>query len=191
MNEDKYEKIVDVLVLDGYIVLDNTLGKTLCSDLLAYAKEQTTFKQAGISSIGSKHINKNKRRDKILWLDVDAAVQSEYLAFMAGLQQYVNSTLFLGLSYYESHFAIYEEGDFYEKHLDAFKNSNHRVLTTVYYLNSMDDGGELLMYADDKCLERIEPKEDRLIVFLSDKFPHEVLKTKKKRYSIAGWFRVD
>jgi len=28
-------------------------------------------------------------------------------------------------------------------------------------------------------------------VFLSDKFPHEVLPAKKKRHSIAGWFRVD
>jgi SM-20-related protein len=136
-------------------------------------------------------VNLHKRRDKILWLNEDAAIQSEYLVFMSGLQAYLNRTLFLGLNYYESHFAIYEEGDFYEKHLDAFKKFNHRVLTTVYYLNNINDGGELVMYKEEKVLECIEPKEDRLVVFLSNKFPHEVLKTKKKRYSIAGWFRVD
>jgi SM-20-related protein len=74
-------------------------------------------------------VNLHKRRDKILWLNEDAAIQSEYLVFMSGLQAYLNRTLFLGLNYYESHFAIYEEGDFYEKHLDAFKKFNHRVLT--------------------------------------------------------------
>ena len=111
---------------------------------------------------------------------------------MTGLQQYLNRTLFMGLSYYESHFAIYDEGDFYEKHLDAFKNSNHRVLTSIYYLNSMNEGGELMIYDEEnKLLQRVEPKEDRLVMFLSDKFPHEVLNTKVKRYSIAGWFRVD
>lgn len=30
-----------------------------------------------------------------------------------------------------------------------------------------------------------------MVVFLSEKFPHEVLKANRKRYSIAGWFRVD
>jgi len=192
MNENKYAKIVDELVLNGYIILDNGLGENIRKSLLTYAKEQTTFKQAGISSTGSKHINKSKRADKILWLDEDSAVQSEYLAFMRGLQAYLNRTLFLGLSYYESHFAIYDKGDFYEKHLDAFKNSNHRVLTTIYYLNTLTtDTGELMLYdEEDKLLQRIEPKEDRLVMFLSDKFPHEVLKVKEKRYSIAGWFRV-
>jgi SM-20-related protein len=56
----------------------------------------------------------------------------------------------------------------------------------------MNDGGELVMYNEsDELLETVKPKEDRLVVFLSDKFPHEVLKAKEKRYSIAGWFRVD
>ena len=192
MNENIYSKIADALVLDGYIVLDNSMGKELCKNLLLYAKEEKGFKQAAISSTGSKHVNKSKRADKILWLDEDASVQSRYLDFMAGLQQYLNRTLFMGLSYYESHFAIYDVGNFYEKHLDAFKNSNHRVLTTVYYLNAMHEGGELMMYDEEnKLIQRVEPKEDRLVMFLSDKFPHEVLEAKEKRYSIAGWFRVD
>ena len=32
---------------------------------------------------------------------------------------------------------------------------------------------------------------NKLIVFLSDIFPHEVLPSNKKRYAIAGWFRID
>lgn len=192
MNENIYEKIADALVNDGYIVLDNTLGKELCNNLLLYAKEEKEFKEAGISSSASKHVNKTKRADKISWLDEDGSVQSNYLDFMKDLQQYLNRTLFLGLSYYESHFAIYEEGDFYEKHLDVFKNSNSRVVTTVCYLNEMNEGGELVLYdKEDNFLEKVKPQEDRLVIFLSDKFPHEVLPAKEKRYSIAGWFRTD
>jgi SM-20-related protein len=101
----------------------------------------------------------------------------------------------MGITYYESHFAIYDKGDFYETHLDAFKNSKNRVVTTVYYLNenwSEDDGGELVIYDEDNnYLTKVTPHANTLIVFLSDKFPHEVLPAKKKRFSIAGWFRVD
>ncbi len=100
----------------------------------------------------------------------------------------------MGISYYESHFAIYEKGNFYETHLDSFKNSKNRVVTTVYYMNDdwqKDDAGELIVYDEDNnFLSKVPPKENTLVVFLSDKFPHEVLATNKTRYSIAGWFRV-
>jgi SM-20-related protein len=35
------------------------------------------------------------------------------------------------------------------------------------------------------------PTYGTLVVFLSDEFPHEVLKAHRDRYSIAGWFRVN
>ena len=101
----------------------------------------------------------------------------------------------MGITYYESHFAIYDEGDFYETHLDSFKNFKNRVVTTVYYLNEdwMDeDGGELVIYDENnQFLTKVIPHANTLIVFLSDKFPHEVLPAKKRRFSIAGWFRID
>ena len=141
------------------------------------------------------HLDKQRRRDKIHWLDKDGGVQSEFLEFAKGLQEYLNKELYLGLSYYESHFAIYEKGDFYEKYLDAFKNSKNRVVTTVFYLNDdwkEDDSGELIVYdEDDNLLTDVAPKSNTLVVFMSEKFPHEVKPANKKRYSIAGWFRVD
>ena len=38
MNENIYSKIADALVDDGYIVLDDSLGRDLCKNLLLYAK---------------------------------------------------------------------------------------------------------------------------------------------------------
>ncbi len=195
MNEQLYSKITDALVDDGYIIIENALNSELSIQLKSFASSQTDFKQAGISGAGDLHLDTSRRRDKIYWLDEDASVQSEFLEFANGLKNYLNRELFLGLSYYESHFAIYEEGDFYEIHVDAFKNSKNRVVTTVYYLNDEwkeSDGGELVVYDEDKnFLAKVLPKANTLVVFLSDKFPHEVLPAKRKRYSIAGWFRVD
>ena len=190
-----YAKITDALVSDGYIVIENALESNLSSSLLSFSKNQKSFRQAGISGAENLHLDRSRRRDKTLWIDEDSSVQSDYLNFANGLKNYLNQELYLGLSYYESHFAIYDEGDFYEKHLDAFKNFKNRVVTTVYYLNSEwneNDGGELVVYdEEDVCLAKVMPKANTLVVFLSDKFFHEVLPAKQRRYSIAGWFRVD
>jgi len=194
MNETEYEKIVDALVADGYIILENAIEKGLCEKLLESASDESLYKRAGISSSQNLHIDGTKRRDKTRWLDADGAAMSAFLAWSDSLRNYLNRTLYLGLSYYEAHFAIYEEGDFYEKHLDAFVGSKNRVVTTVLYLNegwSEEDGGALLIYDDERVIERVAPKMGTLVIFMSDRFPHEVLPAKKKRHSIAGWFRVD
>ena len=195
MNENLYEKITERLVSDGYIVINDAIDGTTASDLLHILKDESGFKKAGISSSDDLHLDASRRRDKTRWLDEDNGAQSEFLAFADGLKKYLNRSLYLGLKTYESHFAIYEEGDFYEKHLDAFRGEKNRVVTTVYYLNdswSEGDGGELLVYdANDKELARVMPRANSLVVFMSEKFPHEVLPAKAKRYSIAGWFRVD
>ncbi len=195
MNEELYAKIIDALVDDGYILLEDALPQELLSRLTHYATTSTNYKSAGISNAQNFHIDTTKRRDKTEWIDEDGSLFSQYLSFCEGLRISLNRSLYLGLTYYEAHFARYEKGDFYEKHLDAFFGSKNRVVTTVLYLNEAwqeDNGGELLLYEEDtKVIERVVPKAGTLVVFLSDKFPHEVLPAKVKRHSIAGWFRVD
>jgi len=195
MYHNLYETITDALVTNGYIILENALNPNLPKELKNFAQSQTDFKQAGISGASDLHLDSKRRTDKIHWIDEDGAVQRQFLDFTNGLKDYLNRELYLGLSYYESHFSIYDEGDFYETHLDAFKNSKNRVVTTVYYLNDEwkeSDGGELVVYdKENKFLAKVMPKANTLVVFMSEKFPHEVLPAKRKRYSIAGWFRVD
>ena len=194
-NNDLFKNIVDALVNDGYAIIPNALHTQLPSHLKKIAQNNTDFQQAGISASSQVHTDSLKRRDKTSWIDEDNSYQSEYLKSMQDLQDTLNRELYMGIQYYESHFAMYEEGDFYEKHLDAFKGSKNRVVTTVYYLNDdweESDGGALIMYGEgDTPIKKVLPQANTLVVFLSEKFPHEVLASQRKRFSIAGWFRID
>jgi len=61
------------------------------------------------------------------------------------------------------------------------------------------DGGELALYHSDQShngersqsMLKVTPSMGTLVAFLSEEFPHEVLPTKRDRYAIAGWFRVN
>ena len=102
----------------------------------------------------------------------------------------------LGLYSFESHFAVYQPGAFYKRHLDAFKGQANRVLSLVTYLNpdwQEADGGQLVIYTseEDKTGIRVLPKFGTVVVFLSEEFPHEVLPATRSRSSIAGWYRVN
>lgn len=183
------EKIADALVEDGYVVIEDALEETLVEKLLEEITQETSFQQATISH--NLILDTKKRKDKISWLDEKNPIERDFLTFTSSLQEYLNATLYLGLRYYEAHFAIYNKGDFYERHLDSFKHTKNRIVTTVFYLNECK-GGELVIYNDDgNIVKKLQPKKNTLVVFLSEKFPHEVLPAGSKRYSIAGWFRID
>ncbi|WP_457745113.1 2OG-Fe(II) oxygenase [Sulfurimonas sp.] len=192
MYENLYSKITDALVDDGYIIIENALNLTFAHNLANLAKSITNYKKAGVST--KSEVDDTRRRDKISWID-EEDVSREYLSFTNGLREYLNRHLYLGLTYYEAHFARYDRDDFYEKHLDTFKDSKNRVVTTIYYLNEdwdEKDGGALVLYdAKEKPLQKVTPNINTLVIFMSEKFPHEVLKSNAVRYSIAGWYRID
>jgi SM-20-related protein len=92
--------------------------------------------------------------------------------------------------------ALYPPGSFYRKHLDQFRGATHRKVSAILYLNpdwSPADGGELRLYlapsGEGDHLD-IAPLGGTLVTFLSDRFHHEVLPTRRERRSLTGWFRV-
>jgi SM-20-related protein len=155
------------------------------------------FSAAGIGRQADHTQNSEIRRDKIHWLDSTVPLENAFLCYMDKLKNHLNSRLFMGLFSYECHFAHYEPGAFYKKHLDAFKGNTNRVLSTVLYLNQnwhREYGGELALYDSqnhDLITHKVSPCFGKLVTFLSDEFPHEVLPATQPRYSIAGWFRVN
>jgi len=149
------------------------------------------FKLAGIGRQQDLQIDKSIRTDKTFWFDGTSQAQIDYQAALEDIRINLNRYFFLGLFDYECHYAKYQLGDFYKKHYDAFKGRSNRVFTTVFYLNTVQSGGELVIYKPkSKDIEiTIRPTAGTLVMFESERFMHEVLPTVDNRYSVAGWFR--
>lgn len=136
------------------------------------------------------------RTDQTFWLNGESPAQGAALSLMDRLRQQLNHALFLGLSSYEAHFASYQAGGFYKKHLDSFKGRRNRIVSTVLYLTpdwQEDDHGHLVIYdpvEQDKEVARVLPRAGTLACFMSEDMPHEVLPPARERVSIAGWFRA-
>ncbi|ELA8155704.1 TPA: 2OG-Fe(II) oxygenase [Vibrio parahaemolyticus] len=187
-------KLIDALATDGYYIWDDFLSEEEVTQLRDCIPDN--WKKARIGRNDDVTRIESIRSDKIQWLKpVMGQPIANYLSKMEEIRQEVNRHFFLGLFEYEAHFAKYEKGDFYQKHLDCFKGNENRRLTTVFYMNeswSEEDAGELVVYdLNDKEIATIPPRGGRLLVFLSEQFPHEVLPTNAERFSIAGWFRIN
>ncbi|MFH0287068.1 2OG-Fe(II) oxygenase [Vibrio owensii] len=187
-------KLIDALSTHGYYIWDDFISQEEVAELRDCIPDD--WKKARIGRNDDVTRIETIRSDKIQWLkrDMGAPVAS-FLDKMEEIRLEANRYFFLGLFEYEAHFAKYEKGDFYQKHLDCFKGNENRRLTTVFYMNeswSEEDAGELVVYdLNDNEIATIPPRSGRLFVFLSEQFPHEVLPTNAERFSIAGWFRIN
>lgn len=190
-----FASIARGLRLDGFSVCPGALPETLQAALLDHLQGMSgqQFHRAGIGRQQHFGLEGSVRRDEICWINGESAAGLAWLAWTASLQRWLNRELLLGLFSFESHFAHYGPGDFYRRHVDAFKGEANRILSVVAYLNPAwqpGDGGELLLYTTAGPIA-VAPRLGTLVVFLSEEFPHEVLPAAGDRYSIAGWFRVN
>ncbi len=186
--------ILDEIADKGICILDNAIPAALNQALLDDVYQlKNALKPASIGRQSDKQQNTLIRRDKTFWFDGKSHAQQSYLDHMASLQLALNRSFYLGLFDFECHYAHYQSGDFYKKHLDAFRGRSNRKMTTVSYLNDNDQGGELVIYQEKSTdvLYTVTPKAGRLVIFESERFAHEVKEAKMDRYSIAGWFRIN
>ena len=198
ITDSRLDTIAEALVDQGFIVLTQALDEELIAGLSAEAcsMQSAAFTAAGTGRENLQQHDTRVRSDKISWLQANSQASRLYLDFAEQLRHGLNHRLFLGLFDYECHYARYEPGDFYAKHRDAFAGRRNRLLSSVLYLNrdwQRDAGGELMLYAEDATtlLRRVEPEYNTLVLFLSERFPHEVLPARRMRYSVTGWFRVN
>ena len=195
-SEPLLDEIADALAGPGFIVLDQPLPASLIQGLIENLRsQQAALAPAGVGRKDDYQRNQDIRGDAIQWLEAGDPAVTEFLCWMDKLRLGINQRLFLGLFDYESHYAVYAPGAFYQKHRDAFRGKPGRKLSTVLYLNPDWDlmaGGELVLYDEASVDEliRLAPECGRLVIFLSEDFPHEVLPATQLRKSIAGWFRI-
>ncbi len=173
-----------------------SLLRDLRTEILALHRTNA-LEVAGIGRGAAHTQDRSIRRDQIAWLNGLSAAQSSLFSFLDSLKEGLNRKLFLGLRRYEAHYATYEPGDFYRRHLDSFRGRSSRIVSAVLYLNEdwlPTDGGQLQIFnreSENEICATVLPEAGRMVFFLSEEVPHEVLRAQRTRYSIACWFRCD
>jgi SM-20-related protein len=172
--------------------LDEDLSDHLRENLLKLFKEKL-LTDAGIGN-NSKFINdKLTRSDKIYWLDRghNNTDENRFLDLIDRFVKYLNQTCYAGITGYEFHYALYEKGSFYKRHLDQFRDDRKRAYSMIIYLNDnweASDGGELCIYHNGYS-QIISPINGKCVFFKSSELEHEVLLNHKIRMSITGWLK--
>ncbi len=192
--------IVDDLTEKGWSYTQNLITQEqslLLAQEALLRREKGKFKKAAVGKGEEAAIHSSIRNDQIMWLQDDEAheVIVDYLRFIESLRVSLNKTLFMGASQFEGHFALYEQGAFYKRHLDCFKDQPRRCLSCLLYLNDQwgpEDGGVLRLYDDPEnpsSYQDFPPLGGSFMVFLSDVYEHEVLPAKRDRLSLTGWLK--
>lgn len=195
--ENKFEEIITSFLEKRVGIsnefLDDNLAGNLRNILLAHC-EKENLRLAGI---GNNHLldkNESIRRDKIFWLEKSTSNPHEQRFFLLidEFVEYLNRSCFTGIKSYEFHYALYEKGTFYKRHIDQFKSDDSRVFSVIMYLNegwTLNDGGELKIYINETS-EIIAPINKKCVFFKSNELEHEVLMSHTNRMSITGWLKT-
>ncbi len=189
-----FEQIVDDLAEKGFSVTDSFLDDREIEAILSvdeFKNKMLHFKKAGIGNSASLKINESVRGDYISWLDTKKAHLSisVYVNRLNALQVYLNKTLFLSLKDIELHLTSYPVGSYYRRHVDQFKQQDHRKISVILYLNRdwrSEQGGQLRVYSQSNEID-IFPVAGRLVCMRSDLIEHEVLPASRERLSVTGW----
>ncbi len=179
--------IIDGLVERHFAVVVDALPDVLIEGLRACAQERV-FRAAKVGRNGVSL--PTTRNDEIAWLEFEDPRERALFDVFEKLRLDLNRALFLGLVDFEAHFARYEAGHFYQRHLDRFNDESARTISVVLYLNddwTTADGGCLRLYTEPP--REITPEAGTLVCFTSDDIEHEVLPARRSRLSIAAWFR--
>ncbi|MCC6585054.1 MAG: 2OG-Fe(II) oxygenase [Chitinophagales bacterium] len=188
------QRFIDTNVGISQNFLPDSLAISLKENLLTLLHNKQ-FTAAGTGNKTSIHHDKLVRSDLIYWLDHSHNTVSEnaFFTLMDSFVKYLNSTCYTGITGYEFHYAVYEKGSFYSKHLDQFKNDKSRAYSVIFYLNEAwksGDGGELRIHHPHH-IQTIAPENGTCVFFKSNELIHEVLLTQKTRCSITGWLKAD
>lgn len=195
---DQFEYLIQGLIDNQYGVFDDFFSPPVVSGLkenLVHLNDLGSLKIAGIGNNLGFQINKEIRSDKFHWIEENATNLHErnYLEKTGRFIQHLNRTCFTSIKTFESHYANFEIGSFYKKHIDQFKTAKGRQFSIILYLNDLwkdEDGGHIVLYPKDSDVIKIAPLAGRFVFFKSGEMEHEVLPSlTRERSSIAGWLK--
>ena len=192
--EKIYETLIQSLLEKGFGSVVGWFSSEEISGLREALKnryDQDAFRLAAIGKGAVKMKETSIRNDQIHWLNKTDLVPQESCFFtkIDSFIEYLNRTCYAGIRSSEFHYAVYEKGSFYRRHVDQFNNDDRRKFSMVMYLTEdwkEGDGGELMLYGDETT--KIEPIGGKIVIFSSE-IEHEVLLSSHQRLSLTGWLR--
>ena len=196
-DEEQFESLIVGLINEQFGLCHDFIDEKQASGLrnnLLRLRENGEMQPAGIGKSTSYAKNTKVRGDVIKWIEPNSQDEHErlFLDKMEAFITYLNRSCYAGISNYEFHYAYYEQGSFYKRHLDQFKIDNGRKYSFVLYLNEdwlETDGGNLVLYLEEGE-KRVYPFGGSAVFFKSDVVEHEVkMSETRARMSIAGWMK--
>jgi len=196
--EEIFNTLINSYIDDKVGIAENFLSNTLAANLkenLTALYAANLLLSAGTGSGNQPTHNLLVRNDRIYWLDRahNDPFENDFFELMDRFVSHLNNTCYTGITGYEFHYTMYEEGSFYKKHIDQFRNNDSRQYSMIMYLNAdwqEADGGELCIYHQE-ALQKIAPLNGKSVFFKSSELAHEVLCTNKPRLSITGWLKIN
>ena len=195
-SETRFEELISGLLENSFGVATNFFPKLMISklqnNLLSHLKDGNMC-PAGVGKQFSFQRNTAIRGDLIRWIDTDTTdnIEREFLTTVQSFIQYLNRTCYTNINNYEFHYAYYDTGSFYKRHLDQFHKDSGRKFSFVTYLNTdwkPEDKGQLTAYTPEKAIQ-ILPQGGTVAFFKANEVEHEVLPANRPRMSIAGWLK--
>ncbi|RKR84870.1 SM-20-related protein [Mucilaginibacter gracilis] len=195
--ESPFDTLINSFISNDVGIADNFLGEALALHLKQNLMELYSHKQMLPAGTGNHALvvhNELYRSDKIYWLDRahQNTHENTFFDLMDRFVAHLNRTCYTGITGYEFHYALYEKGSFYKKHIDQFQNNGSRQYSMIMYLNpnwQLADGGQLCIYHNG-IAQNIAPQNGKSVFFKSSQLEHEVLLSNKARMSITGWLKI-
>jgi len=206
-------------LIDSFIYLNkNSISHELCDDLIKIFEEEAYSKYEGVTASGlnkdikdttdfviTKTNEKWTKMYDFLEKELNANLKKYYIQLNKYDEQsgYSNNGQKSSKKYKMLNYEKFNISTFmmqrYKKntgryiyHDDSsidYKNSKHRVVTYLWYLNTVEEGGETEFWGNYK----IKPEKGKLILFpASWTFPHcGKMPISDNKYIITGWLYVN
>ncbi len=194
--ENNFNELINSFIKNKVGISNHFLSDALAGHLKENLKKlysENRLITAGTGPSSQVKFNALFRSDVIYWLDREHndVHENNFFDLMDSFVIFLNQSCYTGITGYEFHYTLYEEGSFYKKHIDQFQGNNSRQFSMILYLNSdwiITDGGELCIHHQNTT-EHISPTNGKAVFFKSSELAHEVLISHKQRMSITGWLK--
>eukprot|EP00535_Pseudo-nitzschia_heimii_P004816 CAMPEP_0197186208 /NCGR_PEP_ID=MMETSP1423-20130617/13420_1 /TAXON_ID=476441 /ORGANISM="Pseudo-nitzschia heimii, Strain UNC1101" /LENGTH=417 /DNA_ID=CAMNT_0042637441 /DNA_START=135 /DNA_END=1388 /DNA_ORIENTATION=+ len=202
------------VVVDDFLPSESWMD-TLREDVL-HLRQKNKFKIAKIGQDSTNTLNEEIRvaetcflgRDKPELRDVPNPAREKLYDILENLRldlQEGENANKLDPNLSEFLYAYYPEGGFYRRHRDAVKGSASwlREYSILLYLNEeeydpdvdggrlrvhFDSGGDFLPAGEAPLFQDVDAYGGTLVIFESNRFPHEVLDSFAERFAVVGWY---